>query len=298
MHQDLFVAIEAGGTKFVLGVGTSPTNCNKVIFETRSPDETMADVKTFISDTIGANPIRGIGVGAFGPVIIDRSNDRFGEILPSPKVDWCGYNFVRDLETTYGAPVALQTDVGAAAIAEANARPGCKNLVYVTIGTGIGGGVISGGQVHTGIRHPEIGHISVPKHPEDLDFNGICPFHGDCIEGLASGPAISARWGQPLSDITYPHIAHDIQSRYLGRLCANIILHHAPDIIVLGGGVMNTTHLIENTRLHCANFLAHYVNGLETTTELKEIITKPVHGGDSGLVGAFMLAQSCSEESG
>ena len=295
MNEGLFVAIEAGGTKFVVGVGGSLSDITTFTFKTRSPHKTMADVKTFIAKTVGTQSIRGIGVGAFGPVMIDPSNERRGEILPSPKIDWSGYNFVHDLEAAFSAPVALQTDVGAAAIAEVSARPGCKNLVYVTIGTGIGGGVVTGGQIHTGIRHPELGHISLPKHPEDTDFDGICPFHGDCIEGLASGPAISARWGKPLSDIGYPHVAHDIQSSYLGRLCANIVLHHAPDVIVLGGGVMNTQHLIENTRLHCANVLAGYVNGLDTSTALEAVITKPFHGSNAGLIGAFMLAQSCSE---
>jgi fructokinase len=293
-NDGAYVAIEAGGTKFVVGVGTSLSDCAVAIMETRPPNETMKDVKQFISTTINNKPIKGIGVGAFGPVVIDSSDPRFGEILPSPKIDWCGYNFIQDLGATFGVPIGLQTDVGAAAMAEVSARPECKNLVYVTVGTGIGGGVVTGGQVHTGIRHPELGHISLPKHPEDTDFDGICPFHGDCIEGLASGPAISARWGRPLSDIGYPHIAHDIQASYLGRLCANIVLHHAPDVIVLGGGVMNTQHLIENTRLHCANFLANYVNGLDTSTALQAVITKPIHGSNAGLVGAFMLAQSCT----
>lgn len=296
MNEDLFLAIEAGGTKFIVAVGVSPTNCTKAVIETRSPKETMTDVKMFVAQTIGTQSIKGIGVGAFGPVMIDTSNERWGEILPSPKVDWSGYNFVHDLGEAFAAPIALQTDVGAAAIAEAYARPECQNLVYVTIGTGIGGGVVSGGSINTGIRHPEMGHITVPKHPEDKGFDGVCPFHGDCIEGLASGPAISARWGRALSEIPYPHVAHEIQSSYLGRLCANIMLHHAPDAIVLGGGVMNTKHLIENTRFHCAHYLAGYLNGVQTPTDLESVITKPAYEGDSGLVGAFMLAQSgCAE---
>jgi len=295
-QDTVYVAIEGGGTKFVVGIGASAERCTQTVIETRSADETMDAVKQFIGSTVEDRAIAAIGVAAFGPVQIDPSRHDCGEILETPKPGWAGYNYIQDLGAAFGAPVGVTTDVNAAALAEKAARPGCNHLAYITIGTGIGVGIINSGNWANGGLHPEIGHICLPRHELDAEFAGICPFHGDCLEGLAAGPAIKARWGVSLSELPLTHPAHDIEARYLGQLCANIFLHHMPEFIVLGGGVSNTPGLIERVRLACAAQLNGYLPGLKGPDAFERAICSPISGPAAGLSGAFLLAEQTAIE--
>ena len=286
-----FAAIEGGGTKFVVGVGKSYKDCVTSIISTRSSHETMAEVKSFITGATTDSKLVGIGVGTFGPVTVNPADSNYGQVLSTPKPNWEGYNFVTDLGSEFNVPVAVQTDVSAAAISEAAERPNCKNLVYVTVGTGIGCGVFADGRIVSGTLHPEIGHIFLNAHSTDSAFSGVCPFHGDCLEGLASGPAIQARWGASLSELPQDHPAHEIEAYYLGSLCANLVLHHAPEVIVLGGGVMNTPGLLAKIRTQCRSLLGGYIAALNTDAAMEKLISKPLLSKHSGIQGAFMLAE-------
>jgi len=285
-----FAAIEGGGTKFVVGVGKSYKDCVTSIINTRSAHETMAEVKSFITSATTDSKLVGIGVGTFGPVSVNPANSDYGQVLSTPKLDWEGYNFVTDLGSEFNVPVAVQTDVSAAAMSEAAERPNCRNLVYVTVGTGIGCGVFAEGGIVSGTLHPEIGHIFLSRHSTDRAFSGVCPFHRDCLEGLASGPAIQARWGSSLSELSQDHQAHEIEAYYLGSLCANLVLHHAPEIIVLGGGVMNTPGLLAKTRRQCRARLGGYIAALDNDAAMEQLISAPLLSKYSGMQGAFMLA--------
>lgn len=291
--EGVFAAIEGGGTKFVVGVGHSYQDCVTTTLPTRSSQKTMADVKRTIQQAIGNRRLKGIGIGTFGPIVVDPKNDDYGRVLNTPKPGWQGYNFVSDLEREFGVPVSLETDVSAAALSETTARDGCNNLVYVTVGTGIGGGVFAGGSLISGTLHPELGHIRLSRHPED-NAPGICPFHSDCLEGLASGPSIKARWGVSLSELPENHSAHEIEAYYLGTLCANLVLHYAPEFIVLGGGVMSTTGLLTKVRAQCRKTLGGYIPSLNSEDSIKNLISAPLLGSYSGLQGAFILANNAT----
>lgn len=288
--KHIYAAIEGGGTKFVVGVGHSYQDCVISTIQTRSAHKTMAEVKRCINETVADGHLEGIGIGTFGPVVVDPTHTDRGRILNTPKIGWRDYNFVTDLGSEFGVPVSVQTDVGAAALSEVAERPNCRHLVYVTVGTGIGGGVFANDRLISGSMHPELGHIMLPRHPDDKTFQGACPFHDDCLEGLASGPAIKARWGASLSELAEHHQGHDIEAFYIGRLCANLVLHHAPEVIVLGGGVMNTPGLLAKVREHCHDALGAYIAALSSEDAMEQLISAPLLGGYSGLRGAFMLA--------
>ena len=286
-----FAAIEGGGTKFVVGVGKSYKDCVTSIISTRSAHETMAEVKSFITGATTDSKLVGIGVGTFGPVSVNPADSNYGQVLSTPKPNWEGYNFVTDLGSEFNVPVAVQTDVSAAAMSEAAERPNCKNLVYVTVGTGVGCGVFADGRIVSGTLHPEIGHIFLSTHATDRAFSGVCPFHGDCLEGLASGPAIQARWGASLSELPQDHQAHEMEAYYLGSLCANLVLHHAPEVVVLGGGVMNTPGLLAKIKRQCRSLLGGYIAALNNGAAMEQLISAPLLSKHSGIQGAFMLAE-------
>lgn len=286
-----YVAIEAGGTKFIVAVGTSADNCVSTSIPTQDASSTIHAVKAFVTEKLAGRTAAGIGVASFGPLSLDPSRNDFGAVLPTPKPGWSGYNYRTDLMESFGAPVNLSTDVNAAALAELQLRKGCNHLAYVTVGTGIGVGVVNNGQLSNGNMHPEIGHIQLKRHEADQDFPGVCPFHGDCLEGLASGPAIAKRWGQSLSELPNDHIAHDIEATYLAGLCTNLILHHMPDVIVIGGGVSQTPQLLERIRQKCKGQLAGYLPHLDADEPMERLIVSPFKGSSSGLEGAFLLAQ-------
>lgn len=290
----LFACIEAGGTKFVLGVARGrDTILRTTRIPTTTPAETLTDVRAFFTEAQGEwGAFDALGVAAFGPIDLNRLSGSWGQIVDTPKAGWSGTNLVGALTASLDCPVELDTDVNAAILAESlwGAAVGCDIAVYVTIGTGIGGGaLITGVPVH-GSRHPEMGHMLPRRHPDDLAFAGSCPFHGDCLEGLASGPAIIARWGASLSTLDPDHPAHEIIAYYLAQLIVAQQAVLSPQRIVVGGGVLGTFGLLDRVRRQAAKLAKGYFG----TADYSSLITAPALGDSAGLLGALALAQRAS----
>ncbi len=290
-------AIEAGGTKFVCGVGDAEGSREMVVVSTGDVATTMGAVCRFFTDAMERHgPIRAFGVGSFGPLELDPASPAFGRITTTPKPGWRDVDIPRWLHSAFGLPVAIDTDVNAAAVAEAQMH-GVDQLAYVTIGTGIGVGLVANGCTQKGMGHPEAGHLLVRRFPSDTGFAGVCPFHGDCLEGMASGPAIKARWGTSLDALRSYHPAWVQQAYYVGQLCASLILMHAPERIVLGGGVMQQECLFPLVRTATLQALADYCANWNEDTAARCIVP-PRCVEPSGLVGAYLIAEAeCSRPS-
>lgn len=288
----LFGGIEAGGTKFVIGVGHGPAEIvARTAFPTTTPHETMARC----IDWFASQPkIAALGIASFGPLVLDPARPDYGSIGATPKPMWSGVPLLSRLGGALTVPVAIDTDVNGAALAEHRwgAARNCGVAVYVTNGTGLGGGIIIDGRAVHGNSHPEIGHFRLARHPEDQGFAGVCSFHGDCAEGLVSGPAIIARWGTSLSELAADHRGHAIIADYVGQLCVTLQAMVAPQRIVLGGGVSKAPGLID-AAARAANTQAGGYFPVDFTT----IVTAPGLGDDSGLLGAFLLASRALESS-
>ena len=288
-------AIEAGGTKFVLAVGPSPDRITaRHTIPTRDPATTLAEAAEWLA---GRGGIRALGIGSFGPVELDRQSPRWGFITTTPKPGWSDCDIAGYLGQTLNVPVGFDTDVNAAAIAEhaasigsarvAAGEGGSGSIAYLTIGTGIGGGLVLDGRPVHGIAHPEMGHIYPRRHPQDADFHGICPHHGDCLDGLASGPAILARWGQSLSKLPADHVGHAIIADYIAQACHTLFATVAVEEVVIGGGVTHTAGLVERIAERARELGAGYFPGGGRHT-----VIRPRLGGDSGIVGAMLLAEA------
>jgi fructokinase len=290
--EALYGCLEAGGTKFLCAVGTPGQPwLERTWIVTETPVPTMnATIAFFKASRARHGPMAAIGVASFGPLQLDPRAPDWGALQRTPKKGWSGVSPAASLRAEFAIPVGLDTDVNAAAMAEAAemADGDRSTLVYVTVGTGIGGGAVIGGLPVHGFRHPEMGHIVPPRHPLDQDFPGVCPHHGGCIEGLASGPAILARWGQKLSDLAADHPAHEIAAWYLAHLAVAVMSVLSPNRIVLGGGVMNTPGLLQRVRAQAARFNAGY---FAENADVAEIIRGPVLGQEAGLIGALLLAR-------
>lgn len=287
----LYAAVEAGGTKINCAVGTGPADIRRrARIDTRAPDVTMAEmVAFFAAATAELGPVAALGVGSFGPLDLDPVSPTWGYVAVTTKPGWTWIDMVGPVARQLGCPAAFDTDVNAAALGEARwgAGSGADGLAYFTIGTGIGGGFVSGGRPLHGLTHPEMGHVLLRRHPDD-DYRGLCRFHGDCAEGLASGPAIRDRLGAPLNELPDDHPFRAILADYLGQLCAHAVLMLSPQRIVLGGGVMNAGGLhapaADRMRHHLAGFIAH------PRLAADDFVVPPVLGDDAGLAGAFALA--------
>jgi len=282
-----FAAIEAGGTKFVVATGNSQRIQNKVSIPTRDPNTTWTEVLNFLNQANSETPFSAIGLASFGPLELNPETPNYGAMGNTPKTNWQGVNMLEPLKQ-FDVPVSLETDVNAAALGETMLGNGKdqNTVVYVTVGTGIGVGIVQAGQVFHGSSHLELGHIPIPQDHEKDPFPGICPYHNNCLEGLASGKAIHARWGSDLRDLATEHAAYDLQAQYLGYLCSALILGYAPDKILLGGGVMHSEYLLQKVRQFCCS----YLNSYPRAYNLKNIIGRPAHEGASALYGGFILA--------
>lgn len=292
----LLAAIEAGGTKFVCGVGNAETgSLETATIPTRDPDATFADVEAFFRAATerhgpGRGPIRGIGVGSFGPIDLDRTSGGYGRIVRTPKPLWEGCDLIARAGRIAAVPIALDTDVNAAALAEkAAAGPQIASLAYVTVGTGIGVGIIAGGKPLHGLGHPEAGHGFPRRHEAHRDFAGICPFHGDCYEGLASGKAVEAIWGA-MQHFPDDHPFWEVESDYIAQLCVALFLTTAPERIVLGGGVMGQQRLFPLIRKRALDLLGGYLARLPDMSAMERRIVPPLCNEPSGLIGAYILA--------
>lgn len=287
----LFGCVEAGGTKFVLGVARDPhTILRTARIPTTTPQETLTAARAFFAEAQGEwGAFDALGIASFGPVDLDRSSPDWGRIVDTPKPGWSGTDLVGPFAAALYCPVGLDTDVNGAILAESlwGAAVGADIAVYVTVGTGIGGGALVEERPVHGSRHPEMGHMLPRRHPEDRDFAGICPFHGDCLEGLASGPAIAARWGASLSDLDANHPAHDITAYYLAQLVVAQQALLSPRRIVLGGGVFGTPGLLDRVRHEAARL----ANGYFGTEDYATLIVAPGLDDRAGLLGALALAQ-------
>ena len=294
MTLPTIAAIEAGGTKFVISVCRGDQLGERMIVPTADPDSTLSSVVDTLTKELRRDTLNAVGIASFGPIDIDPTSANFGTIGATPKPGWSGVNLRDYFQSAFKCPVGIESDVNGAALAEATwgiDKP-INHLAYVTVGTGIGVGIVHSGAINNGTSHPEIGHIPVPRYAEDLAFDGVCPFHGDCLEGLASGPAIFERWQATLSDLDKEHEAHDIEAFYLGQLAANIVLHHRPEKIIFGGGVSQTLGLIPRVRKECQSALGGYLPDLDKSDAIASLIQSPRLGTDSGIRGAYMLGKA------
>lgn len=294
MSTRLYAAIEAGGTKFVCAIGSAERgSLEQAVIPTRDPESTLADIGAFFARAAHHGRIEALGIGSFGPVDLAPGSPTFGHILRTPKPGWQGSDLLGRLSAMLGVPAAIDTDVNAAAMAEARfgAGQGTDSLAYVTVGTGIGVGIIVDGRPIHGIGHPEAGHMLLRRHPAHDGFAGLCPYHGDCLEGLASGPAIKAAWGASLSGLADDHVIWEAEAYYLAQLCAALILTVAPERIVLGGGVMAHKRLIPLIRERTLALLGGYIRCASDMTDMEQMIVAPQCTEPPGLVGAYMLAE-------
>jgi fructokinase len=290
----VYGAVEAGGTKFVCAIGDeNGTVLKEARFPTEGATSTLARTRLFLregSEEFGA--FSGLGIGSFGPVELDRRSPQYGYITGTPKPGWAGTDIVGALAPEFSCAVGFDTDVNAAALAEH--RWGCaqdvQSFVYLTIGTGIGGGVVIDGKPIHGAMHPEIGHLFPRRHPRDTGFPGICPFHADCMEGVASGPAIQARSGASLADLDTAHMQWELEADYLGQLCAQLVLALSPQRIVMGGGVMNQVRLLGPVRRRMRHWLGGYIDRNDVQSDDSGFIVTPALADRAGVLGALALA--------
>jgi fructokinase len=289
--------IEAGGTKFVCMIAGGPHDIRTEIrFPTTSPEETIGQAIDFFQQQAKALPIQAIGVGTFGPVDLDPASPTFGHITTTPKPGWAGTNILGMIQAAFQVPVLLDTDVNAAAWGEYRwgAARDVEPLIYLTVGTGIGGGAIVNGKPMHGLIHPEIGHIRIPHDRQADAFPGVCPYHGDCFEGLASGPAIKQRWGQAAESLPANHPAWKLEADYVALALANLICSLSPRRIVLGGGVMQQAGLFPAVRQRTRELLAGYIQSPVILEEIDRYIVPPAFGSRAGAIGAIAMAQEIS----
>ena len=294
--KPVIAAIEAGGTKVQVAVGTEwDPSAYRTIQTTNDPIETMAQALAVIDKGAAGRAIDGIGIASFGPIDVNPQSDQYGVIGVTPKTGWQDFDYRGFFDSHLEVPVVIDTDVNAAALAEYHIGSHIIDggLAYATIGTGIGVGIVSAGSVRNGSRHPEIGHIPLRRHPNDSAFTSVCPFHPDCAEGLASGPAVVARWGRILSELLDSSSDREevlnVMGDYLGQIAMSILLHHQPSTIVLGGGVMERAELFTATRNSLKRQLGGYFPDLDNDTAIEQLLAPPILAPVSGTAGAFLL---------
>ncbi len=287
----LYGGIEAGGTKFVCAVGDERGH---ILAEQRcpttTPEETLSRVVAFfrrVREEQGLK-LRAIGIASFGPAEVHPEAENYGEIGATPKPGWSGVNLVQYVKQALHLPVAFDTDVNGAMWGEARwgAARSLQTALYITVGTGIGGGAMVEGKLLHGLRHPEMGHLIIPHDRLRDPFAGICPFHGDCLEGLASGTALALRWGRPAEDLPAEHPAWSLEAHYLGLALSAYILTLSPQRIVMGGGVMKQPILLMLVRTEVARLLSGYY----PLPPLERYIVPPALGDRAGVLGAIALA--------
>lgn len=280
-------ALEAGGTKMVCAIGNEQGEIFKrQVFLTQTPEETMPGMIAFFKE----EGIEALGIGCFGPINPEKGTKNYGYITSTPKLAWQDYNIVGAFEEALHCPVGFDTDVNAAALGEAayGITKGLRNSIYITIGTGIGVGVYLDGKLLHGMMHPEAGHILIKRHPADT-FAGVCPFHGDCLEGLAAGPAIEKRWGQKGDMLTGRREVWEMEAWYIAQACVNYCMTYSPERIVLGGGVMKQPALLPMVREQFDRLLAGYIK-TEQVMDTEHYLVSPSLNDNQAVLGCFKLA--------
>ncbi|MBF2535400.1 ROK family protein [Listeria marthii] len=287
----VYGAIEAGGTKFVVAIGEkSGKIIKRASYPTTEPAETMKAVIQFFKQY--EDELKAIGIGSFGPIDIRKSSATYGYITQTPKLAWRNYDIVGAMKKEFNVPIGFTTDVNAAALGEVNlgAAAGLDSCIYLTIGTGIGGGAVVAGKILEGFSHPEMGHIMVRRHKRDR-FTGNCPSHSDCLEGLAAGGAIEKRWGQKAAELADNEEVWNLEAHYIAQALMNYTLILSPERIVLGGGVMKQRQLFPLVRQKLKALVNNYVQ----LPDLDEYIVPPKLEDDAGITGCVLLAVDAEE---
>ena len=290
----LYAGIEAGGTKFVCVVGAGPDDIRaEARLPTTSPEATLRQTLEFFREQRAQlGPLTAAGIASFGPVDLDPASPTHGFITSTPKAGWARTDMVGPVRQALGVPVKFDTDTNAAALGEQRwgAAQGLDTFLYLTIGTGIGGGGLFNGERMHGLVHPEMGHVRIPHDISADPFPGACPFHGDCLEGLASGPAMNARWGRPAKDLADDHPAWALEARYLALALNNFVCTLSPQRIVMGGGVMERRSLFPLIHRDVRALLNDYVQAMQLLGHLDRYIVPPAFGSRAGALGALALA--------
>ena len=289
----LIGAVEAGGTKFVCSVGSGPQDLRPEIrFPTTTPAETLGKAIAYFQEReADEGPLAAIGVASFGPVDPDPKSSSYGFITTTPKPGWANTDVVGALQAEFDVPIGFDTDVNGAALSEGKwgAAQGLDTFIYLTIGTGIGGGAIVNGSLLHGLVHPEMGHIILDHDWERDPFPGFCPFHGDCLEGMAAGPAIEKRWGLKGQELALDHPAWDLEAGYLAQGLRTLICTLSPQRIIMGGGVMEVSGLLPKVREKTIKYLNNYVQHPSIIGHIDEYIVSPALGNKAGVLGAVAL---------
>lgn len=291
----VYGGIEAGGTKFVCAVGTGPDDLREELrFPTTSPEECIGKSVAFFREMAAKHGgLDAVGIASFGPLDPAPSSPTFGHITTTPKPGWAHTDLAGPVAGALGVPVGFDTDVNGAALGEFRwgAARRLDTFVYITVGTGIGGGaMVNGGLVH-GLMHPEMGHVFPPHDRTEDSFEGLCPYHGDCLEGLASGPAIERRWGARAETLPPGHPAWDLEAKYLAHGIVPQIFILSPQRVILGGGVMEQTHLFPKVRRQVREILNGYIQARVLLEDMNNYIVPPGLGNRAGVLGAVALAQ-------
>ena len=291
-EKHLFAGIEGGGTKFICALGT---DTGEVLAETRIPTTTPAEtlsrcVDFFEEQRAKFGYISAIGVASFGPLDPRLDSAKYGHILSTPKPHWSNADIVGILRKAFDLPIGFDTDVNGAALGEWcwGAAQGLRNFIYLTIGTGIGGGGMVNGELMHGLLHPEMGHISLPREPK---HTSVCPFHKDCFEGLASGPALEHHWEEKAENFEVGHPAWEMEASYIARALRSFICTLSPERIILGGGVMQQAHLFPLIREKTLEELNGYVQSPQILQRIDKYIAPVALEGKAGILGAFLLAE-------
>jgi fructokinase len=291
--MSLVGAVEAGGTKFVCAVGTGPESLRaRIEFLTTSPQETIDRVIAFFEEQRKHEPLSAVGIASFGPIDVSPASPHWGHITSTPKPGWQNVDLAGPIGRGLNLPVAFDTDANVAALGEREwgAAQGLDTFVYVTVGTGIGGGGMVEGRLMHGVLHPEMGHMRIPHDWQIDPFPGACPFHGDCWEGLAAGPAIEARWGGKGQHLPENHRAWELEAHYLALGVNNLVCTVSPQRIILGGGVMRQAGLFPLVQRKTLELLNSYIQVSAITEHIEEYIVPPRLGDNAGVLGAIALA--------
>lgn len=290
----LIGGIEAGGTKMVCAVSDENGSLvNRASFPTRTPEETFADLIGYFKKW----NIKALGLGCFGPLDLDKNSETYGNITKTPKPGWSDCDIVGIFQKELGVPVGFDTDVNGAILGEVTwgAAKGCESAIYITVGTGVGVGVyINGGLLH-GMVHPEAGHILLSRHPEDT-YEGKCPFHKHCLEGMAAGPAIEGRWGRKAYDLADRKEVWELEAYYIAQAVTNYILTYSPQKIIIWGGVMHQEKIFDIVRQKVVEMLNGYVHHVSILKQMDEYIVPPALGDDPGIKGAIKLGLLALEQ--
>ncbi len=284
----LFGALEAGGTKMVCAVGDETgTILERISIPTKTPEETIPAILEFFRE----KSIMALGIGAFGPVDVKEGSETYGYILDTPKLSWKGFDLVGSIQKELNIPIGLDTDVNCACLGEVTfgCAKGLDTVIYITIGTGVGVGISINNKLHHGMLHPEAGHILLSRHSED-DYKGKCPYHENCLEGLASGPALEERWGKPAYELTEEAKVWELEAYYIAQALVNFILTIMPEKIILGGGVMHQQQMMQLIRSNVTKLLGGYIKTKEMR-DMDDYIVPFSLNDNQAILGCFELAK-------